>query len=325
MPTLTLTTPPDFRFWPTAVGHGWCDLPPFTCDEDARVLTRLFQFTDGAIVRLVLPAHDAAPGSLLVHVEGLPALTPAQSDQITRALRRCLEIDRDMSPFYALVRQHPRYQWIAQLGAGRLLASPTLWEDLVKTLMTTNTTWNMTIQMVSRIVTLGDPYAAGGHAFPTPQRIAALSLDDLNTHIRAGYRGAYLHELATRLATAELEVESWRDLAIPSDELYKRIKSLKGFGDYAAGNLMRLMGHFDRLATDTECRAVYRDSINNGVPAAHDREIAAYYHPLGRGAASSNGWTSWSVTSRASAFPNKKGGGCPLLFPTIVGFIPSCR
>lgn len=279
---LILQTPEDFQFWPTAVSHGWCDLPPYTCDEAKRTLERLHELPDGSIVRLVLRAADVTPGKLPVKIIGTnDKYTTLQRDDISRALRRALEIDRDLSGFYSLVRQHERYQWIEKAGVGRMLASPTVWEDLVKTLMTTNTTWTMTRQMVARIVSLGDPHPSGGYAFPTPQRVASLKLDDLNTHIRAGYRGAYLHELATRLARGTLEVESWRDDELASDELFKRIKGLKGFGDYAAGNMLRLLGHFDRLATDSECRAVYRDSINNGVAAKDDKEIAAYYEPFG--------------------------------------------
>lgn len=279
---LIIETPPYFQFWPTVVGHGWCDLPPYRCDEDTHTLERLHELPDGSIVRLVLHAAAFTPGSLPVQVIGASdKFTSLQKDDIRRALRRALEIDRDLNGFYKMVRKHKRYKWIEKAGVGRMLASPTVWEDLVKTLMTTNTTWNMTKQMVGRVVTLGDVHPGGGHAFPTPQRIASLALDDLNTHIRAGYRGAYLHELATRLARGTLEVESWRDADVPSDELYKRIKGLKGFGDYAAGNMLRLLGHFDRLATDTECRAVYRDSINNGIAAKDDKEIAAYYEPFG--------------------------------------------
>ena len=281
MPTFSLSTPPDFYFWPSVVSHGWCDLPPFRCDESTRTLERIHQLADGTVVHLRLPAAESKVGSLTVHVEGIDRLTSNHIEELTIGLRRSLEIDRDLTHFYALVRQHPRYHWIERIGAGRLLSAPTVWEDLVKTLFTTNTTWTMTIQMTARVVTLGDPYPAGGHAFPTPQRLAALPAAELNAHVRAGYRGDYLHLLATRIANSDLEVESWRDPALSSDEAYKRLKSLKGFGDYAAGNMLRLLGHFDRLATDSVCRTVYKDRINKGLAAADDKEIAAYYQPFG--------------------------------------------
>ena len=37
-----------------------------------------------------------------------------------------------------------------------MLVSPTVWEDLAKTLLTTNTTWAMTKSMVARLAALGD-------------------------------------------------------------------------------------------------------------------------------------------------------------------------
>ncbi len=282
MPTITLNTPPDFKFWPTAVSHGWCDLPPYRCDEDARTLERLLQLRNGTIVKLTMRADLFEPGQVPIRIEGLKGKpTREQADEIRRAVSRCLEIDRNLTSFYKLVRKHPDYRWVEKIGAGRMLASPTVWEDLVKTLMTTNTVWRMTIQMCERVNTLGDAYPGSGHAFPTPEQIAAMKLDDLNTHVRAGYRGAYLHELAQRIVNGEIEVESWRDADIPSLELYKRIKGLKGFGDYAAGNLLRLLGHFDRLATDSVCREVYAE-LNGGTPASDDKQIAAYYEPFGQ-------------------------------------------
>jgi 3-methyladenine DNA glycosylase/8-oxoguanine DNA glycosylase len=98
--------------------------------------------------------------------------------------------------------------------------------------------------------------------------------------VRAGYRGAYLHELATRIAAGEVDVEAWRDPALPSAEVYKALKRLKGFGDYAAGSMMRLLGRFDQLGLDSVCRTMYAQRHNAG-NAASDREIAAYYEPFG--------------------------------------------
>ncbi|MBZ0287830.1 MAG: 3-methyladenine DNA glycosylase [Anaerolineae bacterium] len=277
--TFIVQTPPAFRFWPTVRSHGWCDLGPFSSHVEARTLERVHQLGAGSVVRLILAGDKDE--HIAVTVEGLDnGLSPAQKDELTHGLTNAFNLDRDLSDFYALVRQYPRYLWIEQKAAGRMLAAPTVWEDLAKTLLTTNTTWNMTKQMVARLNTLGEPDAPGGHAFPTPERIAAMTPDDLNAHVRAGYRGAYLHELAVRIANGDLDVESWRDPALASADLYKRVKSLKGFGDYAAGSILKLLGHFDRLATDTECRAVYKE-INNGVPAQNDAEIAAYYEPFG--------------------------------------------
>ena len=181
--------------------------------------------------------------------------------------------------FYTAIREHKGYDFIEAERLGRIMVSPTVWEDLAKTLMTTNTTWSQTIAMVGRLCQLGDAYPDGGHAFPTPQQVASISLNDLSHHIRAGYRASYLSELAQGIVSGAVAVESWYERKIPSDDLYKAVKSLKGFGDYSAGTMLRLLGHFDRLAIDTACRATYK--FVTGSQTATDREIRDYYEPFG--------------------------------------------
>lgn len=268
--------------------HGWCYLPPFTCSEDPLTLGRTQKLNDGTIIHFhVQEAQNA--NTLLVTSSAETPLKPEQQAEINQVIARCLNFDADLRPFYELLHAHPNYEWIAQVGAGRMLCSPTVWEDLAKMLLTTNTTWAMTIGMVKRLAALGEPAPAKGgsplsfvgHAFPTPEQIAAFDADTLNQHVRAGYRGAYLHELASAIADGQLDVEAWRDPALPSDEVYKALKRLKGFGDYAAGATMRLLNRFDELGLDSVCRAMYVQRYNGGVPAP-DREIATYYEPFGK-------------------------------------------
>src|SRR5262245_30555927 len=146
--TFTVQTPSGFRFWPTVRSHGWCNLQPFRSDDDSRSLARIHQLSDGSVVKLLLAAD--ADENICITVEGLAdELSSAQIDELTRGLTNAFNLDRDLTDFYALVRDHPRYQWIEHKAAGRMLAAPTVWEDLSKTLLTTNTTWNMTKQMVA--------------------------------------------------------------------------------------------------------------------------------------------------------------------------------
>jgi 3-methyladenine DNA glycosylase/8-oxoguanine DNA glycosylase len=268
-----LSAPSDFRYLPTVLSHGWCTLPPFSYDEQG-TLTRVQQLASGRMVRF--DVRDGGDGLL---VTSSADLTPDEQREIGAVLARCLSFEHDLSPFHDLIRAHPEYAWIETVGAGRMLVSPTVWEDLAKTLLTTNTTWAMTKGMVHRLVMLGDA-ENDLHTFPEPEKIAALDPDRLNQHIRAGYRGAYLHELATRIAGEKLDVEAWRDPALSSVEVYKALKTIKGFGDYAAGAMMRLLGRFDQLGLDSVCRTMYAQRYNGG-RAATDREIAAYYEPFG--------------------------------------------
>ncbi|HVU09786.1 MAG TPA: hypothetical protein VHD90_00855, partial [Phototrophicaceae bacterium] len=270
----TIAAPPDFRYAPTVLSHGWGALAPFSYADG--VLSRVQKLSDGQIVRFDLRWER---GKLVAH--SASDLTARQQREIGEIAARCLSFDYDLAPFHDLIRAHPTYGWIETVGAGRMLISPSVWEDLAKTLLTTNTTWAMTIGMVNRLAALGDLAPNGvDQAFPEPEQIAAFDSEALNAQVRAGYRGAYLHTLATRIASGELDVELWRDPEIPSVEVYKALKGIKGFGDYAAGALMRLLGRFDQLGLDSACRTMYAQRYNNGAKAT-DKEIAAYYAPFG--------------------------------------------
>ena len=82
-----------------------------------------------------------------------------------------------------------------------MLQSSSVFEDVVKTVCTTNCAWSGTLRMVNALVEhLGDP-AAGGvgpltNAFPTPEQMAVTPESFYRDVVRAGYRGAYLIALA---------------------------------------------------------------------------------------------------------------------------------
>ncbi len=318
MPTIPM--PAQFNFVNTVFSHGWYQLAPFHYDDARRLLQRILELSDGSVVLVDISDAMHARGDEVIYfgIHGLERSTEAQEEEIRAAVSRMLCLDWDLSGFYAAMRAisqqdgYPDYTWVEKGRAGRLLVSPTVWEELAKVLMTTNTTWAQTRNMVERLCALGAPYypppepspeeengalfpqeahsdeeapadlpppEPQGYAFPTPQRIAAMSPAELDEAIRAGYRSAYLHELAVAISEGRLDVEAWYNSPLPSHELYAQIKRLKGFGDYAAGTMMRLLGRFDRIAIDTECRNAYR--AITGSETAENGEILRYYEPFG--------------------------------------------
>ena len=72
-------------------------------------------------------------------------------------------------------------------------------------------------------------------------------------------------------------LKGWRQL--DSDEFYKAVTDLKGFGDYAAGTMLRLCGHFDKLAIDTVARNAYEQIV--GTKPESDTDIREHYECYG--------------------------------------------
>ena len=270
-------TSAQFDFRATVLSHGWLMLPPFRWDAASGTLSYLLQTAGGAVQRLQM--SEAAPG-VRVALPDCKRLDPARQIELTSAVERMLSIGWDLSAFYSAMRAHEGYAWLEAERRGRILVCPSLWEDLAKVLLTTNCSWSQTINMAGQLCRLGAPHPLNPdwRAFPTPQRIAALHLDELSEAVRAGYRTAYLHELAGRIVSGDVDLGSW--LTLDSDALFKVVKSLKGFGDYAAGTVARMLGHFDRIAIDTACHAMFAARHNDGVKGS-EADIRAHYARFG--------------------------------------------
>ena len=156
-----------------------------------------------------------------------------------------------MSPFYRRVEGDERLGWAAD-GAGRILSSPTVFEDVAKTICTTNCAWSGTVRMTQALADLGDG------AFPAPERIAAAPASWFRDAARMGYRGPYLRDIARAVARGKLDLEALRPAAGKSDEdVEERLLELPGVGPYAAAHVMMLLGRHRRLVLDSWTRPTY--------------------------------------------------------------------
>lgn len=281
MPTsqLLIHTPPHFHLWRTVFSHGWCSLPPFSVDQAKHTFGLLLRLSDGNLARCSISNGAKA---LTVEVQMRGSLTHAQKQVITTQLSASLRLDEDLSDFYSIARKHRRFQWIPRLKAGRLLRAPTVFEDVVKMICTTNCTWALTTIMVTNLTTkLGERFDDGLYSFPTPERLAGATERFLRKEVRAGYRSPYLLELAERVASKKLDLESWRTSQLPTDQLYKVIRSVKGVGDYAAGNILKLLGRYDYLGLDSWVRAKFYKHYRNGRKVS-DKTIEQAYAQYGK-------------------------------------------
>jgi len=274
---ISIPTPPQFSFKRTALSHGWYDLPPFAFDKDTWTLTRVITFDSGKPVNVTITAAD---GALNVNVPR--KLGKSATEKVIRDVKHVLRFDDDMTLFYSSVATHKDFEWIASSGAGRLLRSPNVFEDLVKTICTTNCSWAATDKMVNALVNeLGVEAQGGGRTFPTPEEMAAADEKFYWEKIRAGYRAPYLKELAGRVASGELDVEAWLISQLPTDKLKREMKQIKGVGTYAAENLLKLVGRYDGLALDSWVRGKFAKLHNKG-KVAEDKKIARHYSRFGQ-------------------------------------------
>ena len=259
----------------TLASHGVAQLPPQRVDEEAWTLETTLALDGGArTVRVTV----GRPGYASVEVLGR-AVSARWRARLLASVEHMLRLDVDLSAFYALAAADPELAWTTA-GAGRMLRSPSVFEDVVKTICTTNCAWSGTVRMVTALVDeLGAAAPDGRHAFPTPVAMAEAGESFYRDVARAGYRGPYLRSLATQVATGELDLESLDDPDLPEEEIAASLLALPGVGPYAAAHIMTTaLGRYRRLILDSWTRPTY--ARLNGRKAS-DKTIERRYHRYG--------------------------------------------
>jgi 3-methyladenine DNA glycosylase/8-oxoguanine DNA glycosylase len=273
---ITIPTHQTFSFKRTAISHGWYDLPPFELNQETWTLTRVIDLGKGRPVAVAISEAKQAVKVIVARNVG-----PRAIERITRDVRHMLRLDDDMSLFYTAVGTDPDFSWIANSGAGRLLRAPTVFEDLVKMICTTNCSWALTDKMINGLVdALGREASRGHRTFPSPERMASMPEKFYRDEVRAGYRAPYLKELGERVASGDIDVESWLTSELPTSELKREMKRVKGVGDYAAENMLKLVGRYDGLALDSWVRGKFA-RMHNGARKTSDKKIERYYSRYG--------------------------------------------
>jgi N-glycosylase/DNA lyase len=212
---------------------------------------------------------EVTPGSATI--ETVRPTAGAARPKLLALVRYVLRLDEDLSGFYARAAKDRALSWVT-CGAGRMLRSPTVFEEVVKTICTTNCSWSATVRMTNAIVDhLGTVAPDGRRAFPSPHAMAAAPDDFYVMTARAGYRGPYLRRLATDVADGRLDLEQLTDPAIPDEEVERRLLALPGVGPYAAAHVMLTsLGRYQRLILDSWTRPKYAKLIGR---AASDEVI----------------------------------------------------
>jgi len=254
----SLSARKPFNFLSVVNSHGWRQLAPFSYDESSNTLCYVLHLSSGRVIELRL--RDGKDG-VIVETE---KLDKTERREVEDKVTWMFGLDMDFSPFYAAARLEPKLRRVKKLVRGRVLRSPTLFDDVIKTILTTNTLWgatrNMTLKLVNELgaeQTVGAGSSRPGDeapiqkAFPTPEAIAASSPAFLQEKIRVGYRAPAIHELAVRVASGAFDLEALKTSQLPTLELRKELLTINGVGPYAAANLLLILGCSDFIPIDS--------------------------------------------------------------------------
>lgn len=277
--TLFFPAEQPFSFHQVVYSHGWAQLLPFQLAENADHLDYVFELETGKVVGL---RFSEAVGGIQAALD-IP-LQQEEHTQVATHIRWMFGLEQDFNAFYTLAAEEPKLAGAKAKAQGRLLRSATLFEDIVKTILTTNTTWGMTKKMVERLV---QNYGAllsqndTRRAFPSPILLASQPDDAFAATARLGYRAASVLSLARGIDSGTLDLEGLVDSNLPTPELRKRLLAIHGVGPYAAANLLMILGRYDYLPVDSWALKMVSHEWYDGQPIGI-KEVQAAFERWGR-------------------------------------------
>lgn len=245
-----LRAQPPYDLRAVVFSHGWSDLGPFRVQAaDGSIHVGLRSSSGPVVVKL----NPVSNGVSVEAKEG--KLTP----DLIEDLRWMFRLSDPLEEFYAHARKEDR-PWIEVARMGRLLRSQTVFEDLIKLILTTNCSWSLTRSMTDRLCALlGERAQDGTHLFPSPQAMAKKNETFFREKVRTGYRSSHLPTIARAVLSGKLNPEKWRDPSMLTEVVRKEILAIPGAGPYVADNLLRYLGRHDYLGLDSWARGKLKE------------------------------------------------------------------
>ena len=191
-------------------------------------------------------------------------------DEFEAVWRPYFDLDADYGRYKNAVAKRDRYlQSAVAAGSGLRILRQELWETIVCFIISQQNNINRITKCVENLCLLLGEICYNRseqvyNAFPTAERLAACTADDL-APVRLGYRAKYILAAARQVATGEVDLDAVRrmDYAHAKAELMR----LTGVGVKVAECIcLFALHHIDAFPIDTHIRQMLDEHYPKGFP-----------------------------------------------------------
>lgn len=182
-----------------------------------------------------------------------------------RVWRRYFDLDRDYAALKTGFSADPVLQEAITYAPGIRVLWQEPWETVCTFIISANNNIPRIKGIVERLAALlGEPLGDGLFAFPTPQRLAEATPEDL-APLRCGYRAAFLLDAATKFASGQVTAPAVA--ALPTPQAAALLMSIKGVGPKVADcTLLFGFGRAECFPMDTWMKKVMAVLYPGGLP-----------------------------------------------------------
>jgi 3-methyladenine DNA glycosylase/8-oxoguanine DNA glycosylase len=259
--------PPYYNLRMVCHTHGWINLRPFHWEEENDTLNFATYIENNS---LDISLHQTKK-NIEALIQNNGHIFDGTIETLKKQISRCLSLNVDTTELLDRAKSvGPDYENLIKKGAGRLLRSPTLWEDAAKTLFTTNCSWSLTKKICESICSSQFVKASYNGIFPFPPPSIFKDFDEktLKNKIPIGYRAKYFILLSQRFPKNIFEINWLEEKRSDYNNTLLELSKFQGFGPYATNHMLILLGFYDNIPIDTVVTKYLKTTHNAKKPSS---------------------------------------------------------
>lgn len=141
------------------------------------------------------------------------------------------DLNRNYSEIIEKISQNELLKTASQYGNGIRILNQEPWETLCSFIISQNNNITRIKGIIERLCENFGENIDGGFSFPTAEKIATLTLDDLAV-LRSGFRAKYILDAAQKVSSGEIDLKTLKDL--PYESAQAKLMKIKGVGPKVA-------------------------------------------------------------------------------------------
>ena len=192
--------------------------------------------------------------------------------------RGYFDFDRNYAEIISIFSENEVLSAASSFGRGIRILAQEPWEALCSFIISQNNNIPRIKGIIERLCqSFGEEIAEGVYSFPSAERIAALSLEDL-APLRSGFRAKYILDAAKKVASGEIDLEALKTMDI--DLARAELMKIYGVGAKVADcTLLSGLSHIEAFPKDVWIKRAMAKLFDGELPdcAAPYAGIAQQY------------------------------------------------
>ena len=196
--------------------------------------------------------------------DGSIILYNTTEDDFNNIWRDYFDIDRDYNAIITAISSNEILKNASDFGKGIRVLNQEPWETLCSFIISQNNNIKRIKGIIERLCENFGTDMGGYYAFPTAEKVASLTLEDLAV-LRSGFRAKYILDAAQKIAHKEIDLYNLKNLSV--DDARNELMKIKGVGPKVADcALLFSHKHIDAFPKDVWIKRAMQVLFNGELP-----------------------------------------------------------